>query len=228
MGETALTIIEDQIESAQTTIITLAVDELVDNLATLPIPGTGLRVMEQPIRGAIEREIDQKIEPELRAHTDAHLAYIEAAASGEGAAAALPAHEEELMETNPLWTMLEGDEEITSAVREELLQHSRESAAIFAGWVEEADGREFNDFVELAQFLGTGGEEMADILGDLLYYIDLLGRYRDHLNPGVYHRVLARDRVKEWFLDQLITGLEDGRAAVTDHIVTAIENPERS
>ncbi|MFB6294365.1 MAG: hypothetical protein ABEI97_01265, partial [Candidatus Nanohaloarchaea archaeon] len=77
MGKTALDIIEDQILTAQNTIITVAVDELVANLDQLSVLGSGLALVEGTIRQKMEDEIGTEIEPELRAHTDVHLAYIE-------------------------------------------------------------------------------------------------------------------------------------------------------
>lgn len=221
---TALEIIENEVEDAQSTIIDVTVDELAHNLDELPVVGLGLSLFSSSIEKAMIEKVQQEIVPELEEHTEQHLEHVQAVIESDNTQTVHSDFEDALLETNPMWTMLDADDATRHEVRQKIVDHSNTSARLLADWAEQVGDATFTDYVELAEHLDESGEEMADQLADLLYYVDLLEAYREHLDPGVYSSVLDHPKVKAWFLTHLLAGLNKGREQVLDSVTAEIEN----
>ncbi|MDY6766090.1 MAG: hypothetical protein SVW77_01875 [Candidatus Nanohaloarchaea archaeon] len=214
MSKTAMDILADEAVWAVDTVLDGTVEHFSENLGSLPLPGMGLKFVQRSAEKQLMRRIENDLLPVIEAHMEVQLAAVEALADGKDREAVREEYGEELLDTNPLWGPLSGED-----VRDALVSEDLDACETAAAWIQEAGNQEFESFGNLTQELGRSPEEAVDEIRPLLEYLpDLLDRYRDDLDLGVYSPVLASRAVRNWFVDTFIDGLQQSQAEALEEI----------
>ncbi|MFB6076782.1 MAG: hypothetical protein ABEK12_01475, partial [Candidatus Nanohaloarchaea archaeon] len=76
----------------------------------------------------------------------------------------------------------------------------------------------FADYTGLVVSLDKTPEEAAEELDRILYYVELLEDYREHIDASGYSSVLDSDKVHDWFLEHFIEGLRVSQDEILEEV----------
>lgn len=219
MAQTAAALIEEQMNCVQEQILSAAVQHVTANMGTLPVPGTGFGFMKRSMERQIRSEIKDTVTPQIEEYLSVQLEYVTELAAAEDPEGVHDRYREDLLELDPFLTALDPSSAAADDIRAEAWEAGKNAAERVAAWIEATEGETFDDFTTLVHRLGKTPEDIAAETEQLLFYIDMMERYRDHLDLSTYSPVLNSDTVHDWFLQHLPTGLKHGR----DHVIEDVQ-----
>ncbi len=82
---------------------------------------------------------------------------------------------------------------------------------------------EFESYHELAEFLGKNPEEAVQELDEILYYVELMEKYREEIDASHYSSALESDRVHDWFVEKFVEGLKRSEEEILQEIREEME-----
>lgn len=218
MAKTALDIIADQAHWVQDRMVYGTTAHVAENLDSFPVVGLGLAFVQRSAESMVVKRVEEELVPLLDAHVETQLAFTRALADREDRDAVVGVFAEELLETDPLWDVLNHSETVRAEAREAILDANVASCSRAAEWAEEAGDATFGDYPEMVVELGLGADEAVREIDEMLYYVELMREYRDHIDASGYSSVLDSDRVHDWFLEQFLEGLRISEQEVLDEI----------
>ncbi|MDY6774042.1 MAG: hypothetical protein SVS85_02480 [Candidatus Nanohaloarchaea archaeon] len=218
MGKTAIEVLRDEAEWAEDKVLYSMLDHFSENLDSLPVSGLGLGFVQRSVEKQAVKRVEDDLVPVIEEHLEVQLRVVEALASGEGEDEIREEYGERLLDTNPLWETLEGEE-----ARDDLLEADIDACRQASSWIRKAEG-EFEDIADLADALGKEPEEAADDIEPLIEYLpELLQEHREDMDLSSYSSVLESEKVRKWFLDHLIEGLEQSQEEALEELEERIE-----
>lgn len=223
MADQALDIIEAQARRVKDRMVEGVEQHLADNLDSFPMAGVGFAFVRRSAEDALTRRLEERLDPMLEAHLETQIAFTRALAERDDADAVRDEFADDLLETDPLWDVLNDSEAVRDEAREAILEGNAESCARAAEWMEDAGGQEFDDYAELVAVLGKTPDEAVEELNTILYYVELMEDYREHIDASGYSSVLDSDRVHDWFVEHFLRGLKKSEDAVLDEVREDLE-----
>lgn len=217
MGGTALDLIEAKVEWVQQRVFYGTMEHLSDNLDSLPMPGMGFSFMRRSAASVLQDRMEERLLPKVEEHIDVQLAFVGALVETDDQDAAVEEYQDRLLETDPLWDVMEAAT-ARAAVREDIITANVTSCSQAAAWVSEAGDQEFDGFRELMEALEKTPETVIEELNDILYYVELMNEYREHIDARKYSSVLSSDRVHDWFVETFLEGLALSEQEVLDAV----------
>lgn len=223
MSQPAAAIIEEKLDWVHDRVLYAAVDQMTENLDSLPVIGMGLAFVRRSAEDAIMRKVENSIIPQSEEHLQVQMAFMQELAGADDPDAVIATYEDQLLENDFVWEMADSSEEAEAAIRDDLLAENIALAKRAAGWIEEAEGETFKNYITLADFLEHSDEEVVENVRDMFFVIELIEDHREHLDPRNLSSVLDHRKIGDWFLDTLIEGLKKGRETVVEDIETEVE-----
>lgn len=226
MADDALDIIADQAQWVQDRMVYGTTAHLADNLDSFPGIGLGIAFVKRSAEKVLVERVEERLVPRLEEHVDTQLAFTRELVKRDDHEAVRDEYAEDLLASDPLWDVLNHSEEVRAEAREDILEANVESCERAAAWAEMANGETFDDYPELVEHLGLDAEEAVTEIQGILYYVDLMREYRDHIDASDYSSVLDSDRVHDWFLEHFLEGLRISEAEVLNEIRDAVADRE--
>ncbi len=223
MGQTADTLIEEQVEWAQDRMIYVAIDHVSNSFDSFPSLGIGMKFVKRSAEKMLVKRMENDIIPEIEDYLDLQLDYINALADADDPDAVHADHQDEVMAHDPFLAMVDAPADTEAEIREESRSRIRSAAEMVASWIEEAGDNEFEDFYDLLIELDKDVDDVERETTSLLFYVDMMEEYRDHLDASVYSDLLSKQKIHNWFLNHFIEGLENGRETVIDEVQEKLE-----
>ncbi|MDY6776966.1 MAG: hypothetical protein SVQ76_02560 [Candidatus Nanohaloarchaea archaeon] len=217
MPKKAVAIIEEQSGWVKDRLFHGTTAYLTGNLDSFPMTGMGFGFVRKSAETVLVERMEEALLPKLDRHLEAQIEFTKALVEN-GEDEVGKDFREELLDTDPLWDVLKPDDGFREEVREDIIDSNVEACSRAARWAEEADGETFSSYAELADFLGKDADEAVEELNDMMYYVELMEKYRDHIDATKYSSVLERERVHDWFLENLIEGLKLSEREVLEEV----------
>ncbi len=218
MGSDALDILAEQAYWVQDRMVYGTTAHLAENLDSFPGIGFGIAFVKRSAEKVLVNRVEERLVPRLEDHVDTQIAFTRALVERDDADAVRDEYAEELLATDPLWEVLDPDDDVRAAAREDILDANVASCERAAEWAERAGDETFADYPDMAAHLGLDADEAVAEVEGILYYVDLMDRYRDHIDASDYSSVLDADRVHDWFLEHFLEGLRRSEQEILDEI----------
>ncbi|MCJ7479300.1 MAG: hypothetical protein MUP63_03945 [Candidatus Nanohaloarchaeota archaeon QJJ-7] len=207
MGKEASELIEKKARRVQDRVFYRTQVHLSENLDTFPVMGMGFSFMRSSAEKKLEEHMEEKLLPVIDEHLDVQMELARELTGKRDKEEVVEDYEERLLDTDPLWDVLEPDIDREKA-REEILQANIEACSRAARWMEEAGEEEFDDFEDLISSLDRNPEQAVEELNEILYYVEMMEKYRESLDLSGYSSFLESGERREWFLENLLEGLK--------------------
>ncbi len=217
MGETALDLIKQKVEWVQKRMFYGTMGHISENLDSMPMKGMGFSFVQRSATKVLENKMEERLLPLLERHATVQIEFVEALAAADDDEAVVAEYRDRLLETDPLWDVLVADE-ARADVKEDIIEANVAACNRAAEWAKQAGDREFDSYREFMQFLGKTPETAAEELNDLLYYVELMEKYSDHIDASAYSSVLSSEKVHDWFLETFIEGLTLSEEEVLEEV----------
>lgn len=217
---TADELIEEQVKWAQDRMIYVAIDHISEGFDEFPSLGFGMKFVKRSAEKMLVTRMENEIIPDIEEYIALQLDYVNALAEAddEDKGAVHAKYQDRVMEQDPFLVMVDTDPDMEAEIRDEARSRGRASAQMVAAWIESAGDQEYEDFYHLLVDLDKTPEDVERETKSLLFYLDMMEEYRDHLDAATYSDLLSHDKVHRWFLDHLMGGMEKGRETVIEEV----------
>ncbi len=218
MTKTAETLISEQVNWAQDRMFHVAIKHISESFDSFPSLGFGMKFVKRSAENLLVIRIENDILPDLEDYIALQLEYVNALVEADNPENVHATYQSKLMQQDPFLVMVDTDPDTAAEIQDESRARGRAAVEMVASWIKEAEGQEFEDFYDMITYLDKTPEDVDRETTSLLFYVDMMDEYREHLDASVYSHILSYNRVHSWFIDQLIEGLNSGRQAVIDEI----------
>lgn len=207
--------IQAEMKHQQDLLLQHVADTLTERATDLPV--LNLPFLQDRLSSLVHSQLETRTRPDLEAHLDTLMDYALELSDTDRPNTVHDRYANKLLAYDPVWQMLDGPGVIEAAVRNDILTTARKTAETLADWIDGAE-EDSEDFMDVVESNDLSTDEATKQIDQYLTFISLMDEYREHLSVDGFHSALSQDRVRDWFLDALINGMQNGRNAAVDDI----------